>query len=94
MGARTGFLAVAASAGGAALWGAGRRRRAARHLDFRGAVVAVTGGSRGRGLMLAREFAAEGARLALLARPGRPGAGRTGRAPGRRDGAGPAVRCA
>ncbi len=42
-----------------------RRRR---RIDFRGASVVITGGSRGLGLELARLFAAEGARLTLLAR--------------------------
>ena len=48
---------------------------AARHLirqatayDFRGRVVLITGGSRGLGLLIARELAAEGARLAICAR--------------------------
>jgi NAD(P)-dependent dehydrogenase (short-subunit alcohol dehydrogenase family) len=36
--------------------------------DFERRVVVITGGSRGLGLVLARRFAAEGARLALLAR--------------------------
>jgi len=36
--------------------------------DFRDKVVLITGGSRGLGLVLAREFAAAGARLALCAR--------------------------
>jgi NAD(P)-dependent dehydrogenase (short-subunit alcohol dehydrogenase family) len=35
---------------------------------FRGAVVLITGGSRGLGLALAREFASEGCRLAICAR--------------------------
>jgi NAD(P)-dependent dehydrogenase (short-subunit alcohol dehydrogenase family) len=42
--------------------------RARRGLDFRGRVVVITGGSRGLGLVLARLWAVEGARLALLAR--------------------------
>src|SRR5436190_20543931 len=36
--------------------------------DFKDKVVLITGGSRGLGLVLARQFAAEGARLALCAR--------------------------
>lgn len=42
-----------------------RRRRT---ISLQGRTVVITGGSRGLGLVLAREFAAEGARLALLAR--------------------------
>lgn len=36
--------------------------------DFRGKTVLITGGARGLGLVLAREFAGEGARLALCSR--------------------------
>src|SRR5687767_14934990 len=36
--------------------------------NFKDKVVLITGGSRGLGLILAREFAAEGARLAICAR--------------------------
>ena len=46
-------------------------RRASRghaSIDFKGRVAIITGGSRGLGLAIARELAAEGARLALLAR--------------------------
>lgn len=42
--------------------------RSRRHLDLRNRVVLITGGSRGLGLHLARQFAAQGARLALIAR--------------------------
>lgn len=42
--------------------------RARRRMDFRDRVVLITGGSRGLGLILARQFAAEGARLAICAR--------------------------
>lgn len=42
-----------------------RRRRAC---DFAGASVVITGGSRGLGLVLARQLAGEGARLTLVAR--------------------------
>jgi NAD(P)-dependent dehydrogenase (short-subunit alcohol dehydrogenase family) len=44
-----------------------RRHRA---LELRGRVVAITGGSRGLGLELARVFVARGARVALCARDG------------------------
>ncbi len=44
---------------------AGRRRST---FSFAGRTVVITGGSRGLGLVLARRFAAEGARLALIAR--------------------------
>lgn len=36
--------------------------------SFRGKVVLITGGSRGLGIVMARQLAAEGARLAILAR--------------------------
>jgi short-subunit dehydrogenase len=39
-----------------------------RTIDFYGRVIAITGGSRGLGLVLARQFAAEGAKLAICAR--------------------------
>lgn len=42
--------------------------RLRKKFDLRGQVVLITGGSRGLGLALAREFAARGARLALCAR--------------------------
>ena len=42
--------------------------RAYRRVDVTGRSVVITGGSRGLGLELAREFASRGARLALLAR--------------------------
>jgi NAD(P)-dependent dehydrogenase (short-subunit alcohol dehydrogenase family) len=42
-------------------------RRPAR-LDLRGKTVLITGGSRGLGLVLAKEFAARGARIAISAR--------------------------
>ena len=54
-----------AAAAGVAL---GRLRRGRRRIDFAGRAVAITGGSRGLGLALAREFLAEGAKVALLAR--------------------------
>ena len=39
-----------------------------RRISFRGRTVVITGGSRGLGLVMARQWAAEGAHLALLAR--------------------------
>src|SRR5581483_5350131 len=39
-----------------------------RAYDLHGRTVLITGGSRGLGLLLAREFAREGARIALCAR--------------------------
>lgn len=42
--------------------------RLPRRIDFGGKSVVITGGSRGLGLELARRFAREGARLALIAR--------------------------
>ena len=43
-------------------------RREKRRFDFAGKTVLITGGSRGLGLILARHFAAEGARIAICAR--------------------------
>src|SRR3954464_12636248 len=39
-----------------------------RTFDFAGKTVLITGGSRGLGLVMARRFAAEGARIAICAR--------------------------
>ena len=61
------FLAGILAGAGAAL-AATRLARARRAVDFGGRVVVITGGSRGLGLVLARHFAAEGARVCLLAR--------------------------
>ncbi len=59
----TGMAAAAAG------WMAARAvRRRRRSIDLGGRVVLITGGSRGLGLVLARRFAREGARLALVAR--------------------------
>ena len=46
------------------------RARRARAFDFSGKSVVIFGGSRGLGLVMARELAAEGARLTLIARDG------------------------
>ena len=45
-----------------------RALRSRRAISFRDRVVVISGGSRGLGLLMARELAGEGARLALLAR--------------------------
>jgi NAD(P)-dependent dehydrogenase (short-subunit alcohol dehydrogenase family) len=59
------FTGAAILAGIASLRAASRKRR---RLDFRDKVAVVTGGSRGLGLVLARELVAEGARVAICAR--------------------------
>jgi NAD(P)-dependent dehydrogenase (short-subunit alcohol dehydrogenase family) len=58
-------LTVAAGAGAVLALRALRGRAT---YDFRDKSVLITGGSRGLGLVLAREFAAEGARLTIVAR--------------------------
>jgi len=55
-------------AGGVGLVLAARAFRASRAISFRDRVVVISGGSRGLGLLIARQLAAEGAKLALLAR--------------------------
>src|SRR5204862_1200816 len=42
--------------------------RSRRRIDLAGRVVAITGGSRGLGLVLARELVARGAKVAICAR--------------------------
>lgn len=61
------WIAGAAVGFGAAL-AARQMVRRARAIDFRNRVVLVTGGSRGLGFVIARQLAAEGARIALVAR--------------------------
>ena len=55
-------------AAGVGAWVVLRMLRAHRAISFEGRVVVISGGSRGLGLLIARLLAAEGARLALLAR--------------------------
>lgn len=57
-----------AALGGAAAWLAWRGYRSHHSDDFRGKNVLITGGSRGLGLVMAREFVAEGANVAICAR--------------------------
>lgn len=54
--------------GGLALAGCLISRATRRTCSFAGKIVVITGGSRGLGLVLARQLCAEGARVALLAR--------------------------
>jgi NAD(P)-dependent dehydrogenase (short-subunit alcohol dehydrogenase family) len=53
---------------GAALAATARAVRRRRPIQLRDRVAVITGGSRGLGLLMARELAAEGARIAILAR--------------------------
>ena len=61
-------LILAAAAGAGAIIAARAVLKRRRSYDLRGKTVLITGGSRGLGLVLAREFAAEGARVAICAR--------------------------
>jgi len=61
-------LVLGLAAGAAAMFAAARGMRQRHAISFEGRVVVITGGSRGLGLVLARQLAAEGARLCLLAR--------------------------
>ena len=61
----TGLALIAAGLATAIAVGAKRIRRA---YKFSGKSVVITGGSRGLGLVLARQLAAEGARITLIAR--------------------------
>lgn len=61
------FLLGLAS-GAAALFGLAQAARQRHAISFDGRVVVITGGSRGLGLVMARQLADEGARLCLLAR--------------------------
>src|SRR4051812_37124688 len=61
-------FAVGVMAGIGAALVAGRLARARHAIDFEGRIVVITGGSRGLGLVMARMFVDEGARVVLLAR--------------------------
>jgi short-subunit dehydrogenase len=62
---QTALAATALTLGSALI---ARRLRAARTMDFRGRSVLITGGSRGLGLVLAREFGRLGGRVTIAAR--------------------------
>src|SRR5688500_2149705 len=66
--ARTDNLLCAALAGVSVFAAATAAVRWSRRFDFRGKVVLITGGSRGLGLVMARQLAEEGARIAICAR--------------------------
>src|SRR5690606_8998482 len=68
--ARSPWLPAALGAGGVvlAVGVAAAVLSTRRRYEFRDKTVLITGGSRGLGLVLARQFAREGARLVLLAR--------------------------
>ncbi len=61
-----GLLALAAAGAGA--WLLSRKRRAQPDFDFRDKTVLISGGSRGLGLVMARQAAEQGARVAICAR--------------------------
>lgn len=60
-----GILAAAFALGAGCAMTLGKKKK---HFSFSGRAVLITGGSRGLGLELARQLAAEGARLTLVAR--------------------------
>jgi NAD(P)-dependent dehydrogenase (short-subunit alcohol dehydrogenase family) len=62
---QTALAAGAAAIGGALL---ARGMRGLRRMDFHDRVVVITGGSRGLGLLMARQLAEEGARITIAAR--------------------------
>jgi NAD(P)-dependent dehydrogenase (short-subunit alcohol dehydrogenase family) len=64
---RTEKSMILLAAGGLALWYLTRKKKSDGY-SFAGKTVFITGGSRGLGLVLARELAREGARIAICAR--------------------------
>jgi NAD(P)-dependent dehydrogenase (short-subunit alcohol dehydrogenase family) len=65
---RLGRIASVAALGAGALYVWRQLQQRRDYASFSNSIVVITGGSRGLGLAIAREFAKEGARLALLAR--------------------------
>ncbi len=63
-----GIAGIASLGAGAGFFLASRAARRRPAMDFQGKSVLITGGSRGLGLLLARRFAALGARLTIVAR--------------------------
>jgi short-subunit dehydrogenase len=63
-------LLIGAAVGVGALSVLAALKKSRRRFDLKNKVVLITGGSRGLGLVLAREFAAEGAKIAICARDG------------------------
>src|SRR5215470_9112584 len=61
-------LLFKAAVGMGVVWAAYNALRLRQTFDLRGKTVLITGGSRGLGFLLAREFAREGARVALCGR--------------------------
>lgn len=61
-------IALGGIALGAALWMLQASRRRTRRLDWKNRVVLITGGSRGLGLVMARQLADAGARVVICAR--------------------------
>src|ERR1041385_2345880 len=68
MGKRVNNKLLLGALGASALLAARTLLRQVNVYSFRGRVVLITGGSRGLGLLIARELAREGARLAICAR--------------------------
>ena len=68
MGNRNNKALLIAAAGAAGFLAARALKRRAEQYSFRDRVVLITGGSRGLGLVMARELAREGAKLAICAR--------------------------
>ena len=61
-------LVIGMAAGFGSWWALNRLARARRRIDLRGRTALVTGGSRGLGLAIAREFMSQGANVAICAR--------------------------